>query len=224
MNAQTFNTELAWVRATISFIKSLAPQTIALSGGSTPQPIYKELEEIPSQFYQVDERYVPIKHPNSNHHMIKETLFQKTNDTSNFHYFDTSLSIKEALEQYKNELQKLPNFPKQSFDLSILGIGPDGHTASLFPDSSGAQNAQPVKSPTPELAVAHTTTTEFAIKDRLTITFKTILASKNLLVLLRNKPGILKELENPSKTPEEFPALKLLDHPRLTIHSFDEKS
>lgn len=177
---------------------------IALSGGKTPIPIYEALGKILKtnlknhqiEFFQVDERYINREDRESNYRMIQESLNHPIK------HFDTSLSIAEALEKYKYEL------PEDGFDLTILGIGPDGHTASLFPHSAALETTEPV---------AHTTTDDFPIRDRLTITFPTIMKSKNLLVLLTNKPEIIKELQKPCKTAEEFPAHRLLEHRNLTI-------
>lgn len=204
-----FNDEKTFISTSTDYVlkiiqlnsKKKSQINIALSGGSTPQPIYKALaKKLPTlpivHFYQVDERYVPADHPDSNQKMIRTTLKPK-----NFHYFDTSLPIKKSLQKYSKELPK-------SFDLTILGIGEDGHTASLFPNT---------KALTTKSQVAHTTTRKFSIKDRLTITFPTILKSKNILVLLKNKAKIIKELQNPTKSKEKFPALKLLDHKNLQV-------
>lgn len=200
MNIQSFSTEEEFTEAAVSFILKILQENpdanIALSGGTTPAPIYKALAEksIHGNFYQIDERYVPKDHPHSNQKMIRETL-----NPTNFHAFDTSIPLESALEKYAQEL------PTQ-FDLTILGIGEDGHYASIFPHTQET-----------EAPVSHTTTDNFPVKDRLTITVKPILKSKNILILLKNKPKVLQELQKHSKDPQEFPALNLLNHEHLKL-------
>jgi len=178
---------------------------IALSGGSTPKPIYGNLalREMPFErieFFQVDERYVDKKDFSSNYAMIIES-FKKSN-LGSFYYFDTDLPIDDCLKKYASELP-------QQFDLAILGMGNDGHVASVFPYSPAIGiNAK----------VAHTLTDDFDIKDRLTVTLPMILKSKKLLLLLNNKKAALDELLNGTKTVEEFPAKALLNHSDFTIN------
>ena len=198
MDIQTFTSETDFIKANLDFLKSA--KAIALSGGSTPGPTYKVMGSIPRdnsqntpQYYQVDERYVPADHPDSNQKMIAETLAQP------IHHFDTSLSIEEALHKYEDEIANI------KFDICILGIGPDGHTASLFPESPALKATR---------SVAHTQTDEFAVQDRLTITFPKILESKKILILLKNKEDILAKLE----TSTNLPSQKITEHPHLKIH------
>lgn len=227
MNFQTITRPHDFINVSSDFILKIIREkktrvNIALSGGSTPQKTYeslaKKLSFMPFKnqlhFYQVDERYVAATNKDSNQKMISEAFAILTDNTHNplihFHFFDTSLPIKDSLKKYSKELPKTP------FDLIVLGIGPDGHTASLFP---AAKNATNYKALTTKSTLAHTTTTNFPVKDRLTITFSTILKSKNLLILLKEKPEILTELKTPTKSTQEFPAHKLTKHKKLSILS-----
>lgn len=217
MKLKTFQREEDFVVETVNFIKNLCTNNstdqtikIALSGGNTPKPVYQALAKanLPFdsiEFFQVDERYVPEDHTDSNCRMIYGNLIKNTNPHK-FHYFQTSLPIEKALQKYQEEITNI------QFDLTILGIGPDGHTASLFPNSNALnETASPV---------AHTQTNEFAVKDRLTLTFPKILESKKLLVLLKGKEKeiLIDNLQNPSTNFKDFPAKKLTDHKDLTIN------
>ena len=169
MELKTFKTEAQFIEESLSFVKNICENDknyIGLSGGSTPKAIYQGLSklELPNtEFYQVDERCVKKNHPDSNDFLIAESLRKP------FHHFDTDLTIPEALEKYAGELPEI-------FDLMILGIGPDGHTASLFPGSPALKEMHE--------KTAYTTTTKFTVRDRLTLTFPVILKSKKLLVII----------------------------------------
>lgn len=182
---------------------------IALSGGKTVVPFYKALAKSKdprfkqTEFYVVDERYVPITHKESNCGMIKKNLISKI-QCKKFHFFDTKLSIEKSLKKYEKEIHGIV------FDMTILGIGEDGHFASIFPQSKAIKT---------KLEVAHAQTNKFAIKDRLTMTPRIILKSKKILVLLKDKPKVIKELKHPKKTYFEFPAHLLKKHKNLKFLS-----
>ncbi len=117
--------------------------TIALAGGGTPKPLYQALAQhnLPWEKLHIfwgDERYVPADHPDSNQKMAREAwLDHVAIPADNIHPMPTDSGDphKDAQqhEQYlRNFFQCRPDeFP--SFDIILLGMGDDGHTASLFP-------------------------------------------------------------------------------------------
>lgn len=126
---------------------SAGPTHVALSGGGTPRDAYASLAAEPYRerfpwngvhFWQVDERFVPPGDPRSNRRMIASALISRAPvPKGNFHEIDTSLGDPAvAAEAYEAELLRtMP--PAQGgvprLDAVVLGVGSDGHTASLFP-------------------------------------------------------------------------------------------
>ena len=122
------------------------PFTVALAGGRTPAQMYGLLTEPPYNtidwgnvhFFFGDERCVPPDSDDSNFKMAQNALFAKTpTPVSNIHRIPAELPDHDsAAQQYAEDLQtffKLQPGQLPRFDLILLGMGPDGHTASLFP-------------------------------------------------------------------------------------------
>ena len=116
------------------------PRTIALAGGSTPKALYALLAgaALPwseMHFFWSDERLVPPGDPESNYRMAHEALLSRVPvPAANVHRVRTELPDDEAARAYELDIRDHLG-PQTRFDLILLGLGPDAHTASLFPGS-----------------------------------------------------------------------------------------
>jgi 6-phosphogluconolactonase len=176
--------------------------TVALSGGSTPRSLYALLAtkpEIPWDkicFFWGDERHVPPDHPDSNYRMANEAMLSKVpvRPENIFRIRGEEKDAEAAARQYEQTLcdffHLLPgSFPR--FDLILLGLGPDGHTASLFPGTAALQESR-------RLVVADRV--EKFKTFRITFTFPVLNAAACVLFLAsgKDKTATLREvLENP---------------------------
>jgi 6-phosphogluconolactonase len=128
---------------------------VALSGGSTPRATYALLatEEFAAQLdwsrvhvFWGDERCVPPDHPDSNVRLARETLLDHVPlPAGNVHRIHGEVEPEAAAQAYAAELRAFFGTQWPSFDLVLLGMGNDGHTASLFPGSAALrETARPV--------------------------------------------------------------------------------
>jgi 6-phosphogluconolactonase len=121
---------------------------VSLSGGSTPKTLYALLasDEFRGRFpwtrvswYWGDERFVPYEHPDSNYRMTREAMLAKAPvPRENIHPVPTEGSPEDAARRYERTLQEAYGATaldpaRPLFDITLLGLGTDGHTASLLP-------------------------------------------------------------------------------------------
>src|SRR5690349_21601709 len=179
--------------------------TVALSGGSTPKGLHHELattfaNELPWDkvfFFWGDERHVPPDFPESNFRMAKETLLSKLPiPTENVFRMAGNLpDANQAASIYEQALREFfhpapGQFPR--FDFILLGIGPDGHTASLFPGTRALEEKQHFVAG--NWVEQHSTW-------RITLTYPVLNNAANVMFLVEGsgKAGIVsKALKDPS--------------------------
>ena len=178
--------------------------SVALSGGSTPKILYQLLAEpdepfraqVPwsrIHFYWSDERHVPPDHPDSNYRMAHEAMLSHVPvPESNVHRVQSeNPSAQEAADEYEQTL--VPRL-----DLILLGLGTDGHTASIFPGSKVLHETKRlVAAPWVEKLNAY----------RITMTLPLLNDGASILFLVSGaeKAEIVKEvLEGPKKYPAQY--------------------
>jgi 6-phosphogluconolactonase len=148
---------------------------ICLSGGSTPRRLYQLLAEGPYRdalpwerihWFWGDERFVPWDHPESNYGMTRAAMLARAPvPAQNIHGIPTNGTPDEAARAYERTLQSFYGAEtldpvRPLFDVQLLGLGPDGHTASLIPGTSALEERQrwvtPVVGARPETRITLT--------------------------------------------------------------------
>jgi 6-phosphogluconolactonase len=156
---------------------------IALAGGSTPRNAYERLAEIDAHWTDVvvwfgDERCVPPDDERSNYRMVREALLDPLGDrVPEVHRVRGEEGPDAAAAAYESELREAFGEGIPRLDLILLGIGADGHTASLFPN-------QPSLDETGRLAVSVPEAAQPPYVPRVTLTLAVINAAREVLFLI----------------------------------------
>jgi len=196
---------------------------VALSGGSTPKALYAtltsahiahRLDWTKVHFFFGDERGVPPEHPESNFGLAQTMLFEPLQiPPSSIHRMQGEQSPEAAAINYERILRQLTATPEDQWpvlDLVLLGMGDDGHTASLFPGTPAV--TEPTRWVVPGSAPQGT-------RSRITITLGVINHASVILFLVtgRNKaPVVQRILERSADDPSPYPAASVQpEHGRL---------
>lgn len=184
---------------------------VGLSGGSTPRPIYealateKEIDWFRVWLFLIDERYIPGDHPDSNLRLVRETLLHDagTYEAEHLLHPQSDLSLDACVETYGRDLRSLFD-DKGRPDLVVLGMGEDGHTASLFPPLGPEAFG-------PALAI-HTVTDRFAVRNRISVTMPVLEHAHQKIFLLKGegKKKALNDMVHSSDDVHRWPAKALL--------------
>lgn len=156
---------------------------LALAGGSTPRRFYERLaeEDLPWEHIHLfwgDERVVPYDHPKSNVRLVRETLLNAIDiPDANVHPMPTDGPPDAAAAAYEDTLQHAFAHRPHTFDLALLGMGEDGHTASLFPEHDPSPND-------PSWVRAVSAPPRHEIARRLTCTLPVFNSARQALVLV----------------------------------------
>lgn len=211
------------------FVGDAGRFTVALSGGSTPKAMFSILAEKPFAdslpwrsicFFWGDERCVPSGHAESNYRMADETLLSKVSIPREniFRIPAEDADHERAAASYSQTISRFfklaeSDFPR--FDLIFLGMGADGHTASLFPGTAALQTSD-------RIAVANYVEKFQAY--RITLTAATINNAFNVIFLVagEDKASALKEVIEGQRNTAKYPGQLIEPHYGTLLWMVDE--
>ncbi|WP_018693751.1 6-phosphogluconolactonase [Algicola sagamiensis] len=165
--------------------------TIVFSGGSTPKPLFEHLSKQDFQWEKVtvllaDDRWLSTEHQDSNENLVKTHFIQ---DKASSASFISLVSEKASVFDAEDEIEaRLEHLASDAFDVVILGMGDDGHTASIFPCSSQLTTA--LETPRSTIGVQPTT----APYERISLTKQRLLNARHMFLHIKgeSKAEVLK--------------------------------
>ena len=202
-------------------IENRGEATFMVSGGSTPEPLYKALSNVDLDWESVyvalvDERWVDFEHDKSNEAFTVKHLIQNKAAVANLVGMKNSAeTAADGLDDCESAYQQLA----QPFDVTILGMGSDGHTASLFPHAQGLDAAlEPEADALCAAIIAKQSEVTGAITERMTLTLAGLLRSKTLVLLITGdeKLAVLRAAQAGSDV-KEMPIRAVLQQQKVPV-------
>ena len=204
-------------------IRTRGRASLLVSGGLTPVPIFRKLNVQNPDWSKVDialvdERWVPPHHPASNEKLVRETLLVNKAGSASFTGMKTGHgSPREAVDRIEEAYTRLP----RPIDIVLLGMGVDGHTASLFPNARGLARALNTSSMVAAVTARKSQVTGEHI-ERMTLTGPAIGCSRTVILALRGdkKRHVLEEAQKPGDS-HNMPIRAVLGGSNLRIYWTD---
>ncbi|PJG82355.1 6-phosphogluconolactonase [Caviibacterium pharyngocola] len=228
MNTTIFNTAQDAVEKIaqefVEYSRQNRPVHISLSGGSTPKLLFETLAQAPFNtevrwknlhFWWGDDRMVAPQDPESNYGEVQKLLFDHIQiPAENIHRIRGEAPVEQELERFSQELKDC--VPNLEFDWIILGMGADGHTASLFPHQTNfADENVAVIAKHPESGQIRISKTAKLIERAKRITY---------LVTGGSKAQILKEIQTALPQDLPYPAAKIQSRNGITEWYLDKEA
>lgn len=190
---------------------------VVVSGGTTPAPVFSYMAHKELDWYRVhvllsDERWVPPDHADSNEKMLRDALERsRASYAQILRYFDADRSPEDRCSDLEREVGGLP----LPFTSVLLGMGDDGHFASLFPGGSDLQSALDLQTSRSFVPVD----TDSSPHRRISMTLAALLRSDEILLLISGagKRAILEQAAEPGS---ELPIAHLLRQLRTPVDVF----
>lgn len=199
-------------------IRKRRKASLALAGGTTPGPLYESLSNVPIAWEKVsvtvtDERWVSQEDPASNEYLIRDLLLRRRAAGATFVPFKTNHA--KASGGAATAEKRLSTI--MPFDICLIGMGPDGHIASLIPGAEGfAAAADPAG--TKRIAGIHAPGAAGS-PERMTLTIPGILSSRRIVLLImgQDKLNVYNEAKAGAGT---SPLRDLLTQRKVPVHAF----
>jgi 6-phosphogluconolactonase len=199
-------------------IKKRRKASLALAGGATPGPLYDALSNVPINWEKVsvtltDERWVHPQDPASNEFLVRDLLLRRRAAVATFVPFKTN-HTKASGGAATTEKRIAPIMP---FDICLLGMGPDGHIASLIPGAEGYAAAVDPEG-TKKVAGIHSATAAGS-PERMTLTVPGILSSRRVVLLFMGQDK-LTVYQEAKEGRGNSPIKDLLMQKKVPVHAF----